>query len=77
MRCPAPEPGRPNQRSATLPASLQTTRQRARAFHQHGAVSEIGALMPSVRSSPRNKPCWTNYARQVNEIKLFTALGGG
>lgn len=59
-------------------ASLQTTRQRARALYQHGAVSYIEVL-DAERSlfTTQQTLLDLNYARQVNEIKLFTALGGG
>ena len=59
-------------------ASLQTTQQRARALYQHGAVSYIEVL-DAERSlfTTQQTLLDLNYARQVNEIKLFTALGGG
>lgn len=58
--------------------SLQITLQRAQALYQHGAVSYIEVL-DAERSlfSTRQTLLDLNYARQVNEIKLFTALGGG
>ena len=59
-------------------ASLQTTQQRARALYPHGAVSYIEVL-DAERSlfTTQQTLLDLNYARQVNEIKLFTALGGG
>lgn len=59
-------------------ASLQITLQRARALYASGAVSYIEVL-DAERSlfTTRQTLLDLNYARQVNEIKLFTALGGG
>lgn len=59
-------------------ASLQITRQRAGTLYQHGAVSYIEVL-DAERSlfATRQTLLDLNYARQVNEIQLFTALGGG
>ncbi|POT58298.1 copper transporter [Citrobacter amalonaticus] len=59
-------------------ASLQITLQRARALYQNGVVSYIDVL-DAERSlfSTRQALLDLNYARQVNEITLFTALGGG
>ncbi|EBX9239036.1 cation transport lipoprotein [Salmonella enterica] len=58
--------------------SLQITLQRAKALYQHGAVSYINVL-DAERSlfSTRQTLLDLNYSRQVNEITLFTALGGG
>ncbi|MBJ8831755.1 efflux transporter outer membrane subunit [Citrobacter sp. Cpo126] len=58
--------------------SLQITLQRARALYQNGAVSYIEVL-DAERSSfaTRQSLLDLNYAQQVNEIKLFAALGGG
>ena len=58
--------------------SLQITLQRARALYQHGAVSYIEVL-DAERSlfATRQSLLDLNYAQQVNEIKLFAALGGG
>ncbi|UNM01989.1 efflux transporter outer membrane subunit [Citrobacter freundii] len=58
--------------------SLQITLQRARALYQNGAVSYIEVL-DSERSlfATRQSLLDLNYAQQVNEIKLFAALGGG
>ncbi|ROR94381.1 Cu(I)/Ag(I) efflux RND transporter outer membrane protein [Raoultella terrigena] len=59
-------------------ASLQITRQRAGTLYQHGAVSYIEVL-DAERSLFATQQTLQdlNYARQVNEIQLFTALGGG
>ncbi|WP_159873919.1 MULTISPECIES: Cu(I)/Ag(I) efflux RND transporter outer membrane protein [unclassified Raoultella] len=59
-------------------ASLQITRQRAGTLYQHGAVSYIEVL-DAERSlfATQQTLLDLNYARQVNEIQLFTALGGG
>lgn len=59
-------------------ASLQITLQRAQTLYQHGAVSYIEVL-DAERSlfATRQTLLDLNYARQVNEITLFTALGGG
>ncbi|MFX0693636.1 TolC family protein, partial [Escherichia coli] len=59
-------------------ASLQITLQRARALYQHGAVSYLEVL-DAERSlfATRQTLLDLNYARQVNEISLYTALGGG
>ncbi|EHG7612332.1 efflux transporter outer membrane subunit [Citrobacter sedlakii] len=59
-------------------ASLHITLQRARALYRHGAVSYIDVL-DAERSlfSTQQTLLDLNYARQVNEIKLYTALGGG
>lgn len=58
--------------------SLQITLQRARALYQHGAVSYIEVL-DAERSlfTTQQSLLDLNYAQQVNEIKLFAALGGG
>ncbi|MCI1032912.1 Cu(I)/Ag(I) efflux RND transporter outer membrane protein [Raoultella terrigena] len=58
--------------------SLQITRQRAGTLYQHGAVSYIEVL-DAERSlfATQQTLLDLNYARQVNEIQLFTALGGG
>ena len=58
--------------------SLQITLQRARALYQNGAVSYIEVL-DAERSlfATRQSLIDLNYAQQVNEIKLFDALGGG
>ena len=58
--------------------SLQITLQRARALYQNGAVSYIEVL-DAERSlfATRQSLHDLNYAQQVNEIKLFAALGGG
>lgn len=57
-------------------ASLQITLQRARALYQHGAVSYLEVL-DAERSlfATRQTLLDLNYARQVNEISLYTALG--
>lgn len=59
-------------------ASLQITLQRARALYQNGAVSYIEVL-DAERSlfATRQTLLDLNYAQQVNEIALYTALGGG
>ena len=59
-------------------ASLQITLQRARALYQHCAVSYLEVL-DAERSlfATRQTLLDLNYARQVNEISLYTALGGG
>lgn len=59
-------------------ASLQITLQRAHALYRHGAVSYIDVL-DAQRSlfSSQQTLLDLNYARQVNEIKLYAALGGG
>ena len=59
-------------------ASLKITLQRARALYQHGAVSYLEVL-DAERSlfATRQTLLDLNYARQVNEISLYTALGGG
>ncbi|HGU9882323.1 efflux transporter outer membrane subunit [Citrobacter freundii] len=58
--------------------SLLITLQRARALYQNGAVSYIEVL-DAERSlfATRQLLLDLNYAQQVNEIKLFAALGGG
>lgn len=58
--------------------SLLITLQRARALYQNGAVSYIEVL-DAERSlfATRQSLLDLNYAQQVNEIKLFAALGGG
>lgn len=58
--------------------SLQITLQRAQALYQNGAVSYIEVL-DAERSlfTTRQSLLDLNYAQQVNEIKLFAALGGG
>ncbi|MDA8514446.1 efflux transporter outer membrane subunit [Citrobacter sp. Igbk 14] len=58
--------------------SLQITLQRARALYQNGAVSYIEVL-DAERSlfTTQQSLLDLNYAQQVNEIKLFAALGGG
>lgn len=57
-------------------ASLQITLQRARTLYQHGAVSYLEVL-DAERSlfATRQTLLDLNYARQVNEISLYTALG--
>lgn len=59
-------------------ASLQITLQRARTLYQHGAVSYIEVL-DAERSlfATQQTLLDLNYAQQVNEIALYTALGGG
>lgn len=59
-------------------ASLQITLQRARGLYASGAVSYIEVL-DAERSlfSTRQTLLDLQYSRQVNEINLFTALGGG
>lgn len=59
-------------------ASLQITLQRARGLYASGAVSYIEVL-DAERSLFSTQQTILNliYARQVNEINLFTALGGG
>ncbi|MEC5342912.1 Cu(I)/Ag(I) efflux RND transporter outer membrane protein [Brenneria populi] len=58
--------------------SLQITLQRARGLYSSGAVSYIEVL-DAERSlfSTRQEILDLLYAQQVNEINLFTALGGG
>ncbi|EGT0642615.1 efflux transporter outer membrane subunit [Citrobacter braakii] len=58
--------------------SLQITLQRARALYQNGAVIYIEVL-DAERSlfATQQSLLDLNYAQQVNEIKLFAALGGG
>lgn len=58
--------------------SLRITLQRARALYQNGAVSYIEVL-DAERSlfATQQSLLDLNYAQQVNEIKLFAALGGG
>ncbi|AUO65377.1 MULTISPECIES: Cu(I)/Ag(I) efflux RND transporter outer membrane protein [Citrobacter] len=58
--------------------SLQITLQRARALYRNGAVSYIEVL-DAERSlfATQQTLLDLNYARQVNEITLYTALGGG
>ena len=58
--------------------SSQITLQRARALYQNGAVSYIEVL-DAERSlfATQQSLLDLNYAQQVNEIKLFAALGGG
>ncbi|MBE4809487.1 MULTISPECIES: efflux transporter outer membrane subunit [unclassified Enterobacter cloacae complex] len=58
--------------------SLQITLQRARGLYVSGAISYINVL-DAERSlfSTRQTLLDLIYARQVNEITLFTALGGG
>ncbi|MEG5633081.1 efflux transporter outer membrane subunit [Enterobacter bugandensis] len=58
--------------------SLQITLQRARGLYASGAISYINVL-DAERSlfSTRQTLLDLIYARQVNEITLFTALGGG
>ena len=58
--------------------SLQITLQRARALYQNGAVSYIEVL-DAERSlfATQQSLLDLNYAQQVNETKLFAALGGG
>ncbi|EJD6418203.1 efflux transporter outer membrane subunit [Citrobacter freundii] len=58
--------------------SLQITLQRARALYQNGAVSYIEVLdAERFLFATRQSLLDLNYAQQVNEIKLFAALGGG
>ncbi len=58
--------------------SLQISQQRARVLYQHGAVSYIEVLdAERALFTTRQTLLDLNYARQVNEITLFTALGGG
>ena len=58
--------------------SLNITLQRARGLYSSGAVSYIEVL-DAERSlfSTQQTLLDLIYARQVNEITLFTALGGG
>ncbi|TNV16838.1 efflux transporter outer membrane subunit [Buttiauxella sp. B2] len=58
--------------------SLQITLQRARGLYSSGAVSYIEVL-DAERSlfTTQQSILDLNYSQQVNEIKLFTALGGG
>jgi Cu(I)/Ag(I) efflux system outer membrane protein len=58
--------------------SLNITLQRARGLYSSGAVSYIEVL-DAERSlfSTQQNILDLIYARQVNEINLFTALGGG
>ena len=58
--------------------SLNITLQRARGLYTSGAVSYIEVL-DAERSlfATRQSLLDLNYAQQVNEIKLFAALGGG
>jgi Cu(I)/Ag(I) efflux system outer membrane protein len=58
--------------------SLRITQQRARGLYSSGAVSYIEVL-DAERSlfSTQQNILDLIYARQVNEINLFTALGGG
>ena len=59
-------------------ASLQITSQRARALYASGAVSYIEVL-DAERSlfATRQTILDLIYSQQVNEINLFSALGGG
>ena len=59
-------------------ASLQITLQRARVLYASGAVSYIEVL-DAERSifSTQQAILDLIYSQQVNEINLFTALGGG
>ena len=59
-------------------ASLQITLQRARALYASGAVSYIEVL-DAERSIFATQQAILDliYSQQVNEINLFTALGGG
>ena len=59
-------------------ASLKITLQRARALYESGAVSYI-EILDAERSlfSARQTILDLKYSQQVNEINLFTALGGG
>lgn len=58
--------------------SLQITLQRARGLYSSGAVSYI-EILDAERSlfSTRQEILDLKYSQQVNEINLFTALGGG
>lgn len=58
--------------------SLQITLQRARGLYASGAVSYIEVL-DAERSlfATQQTILDLTYSRQVNEINLFTALGGG
>ena len=58
--------------------SLQITLQRARGLYSSGAVSYIEVL-DAERSlfTTQQAILDLTYSRQVNEINLFTALGGG
>lgn len=59
-------------------ASLQITLQRARALYRNGAVSYIEVLdAERALFATRQTLLDLNYAQQVNEIALYTALGGG
>ncbi|MCU6667375.1 Cu(I)/Ag(I) efflux RND transporter outer membrane protein [Enterobacteriaceae bacterium H4N4] len=59
-------------------ASLQITLQRARVFYQNGAASYLEVLdAERALFSTRQALLDLNYSRQVNEITLFAALGGG
>ena len=58
--------------------SLTITLQRARALYQHGAVSYIEVLSAErARFATQQTLLDLHYARQVNEITLYAALGGG
>ena len=59
-------------------ASLQITLQRARGLYASGAVSYIEVL-DAERSIFTTQQAILDliYSQQVNEINLFTALGGG
>ncbi|QHM75479.1 Cation efflux system protein CusC [Mixta theicola] len=59
-------------------ASLQITLQRARGLYSSGAVSYLEVLdAERTLFTTRQAILDLEYALQVNEIKLFTALGGG
>jgi Cu(I)/Ag(I) efflux system outer membrane protein len=58
--------------------SLTITLQRARVLYQHGAVSYIEVLSAErARFTTQQTLLDLHYARQVNEITLYAALGGG
>ncbi|WP_258232772.1 TolC family protein, partial [Klebsiella pneumoniae] len=59
-------------------SALQITLQRARGLYASGAVSYIEVL-DAERSlfATQQTILDLTYSRQVNEINLFTALGGG
>lgn len=59
-------------------ASLQISLQRATALYAHGVVSYIDVLDAERNLfATRQAILDLKYARQINEVNLFTALGGG
>jgi Cu(I)/Ag(I) efflux system outer membrane protein len=56
--------------------SLQITLQRARGLYASGAVTQVLDAERSLFATQQTILDLT-YSRQVNEINLFTALGGG